>query len=50
MIIVILYKFRKKMVRLYFEEGYNTTVLREQFGVSSHSVIRWVKAYRERGS
>jgi transposase len=48
--VVILYKFRKKMVRLYFEEGYNTTVLREQFGVSSHSVIRWVKAYRERGS
>ena len=44
------YEFRKKMVRLYLEEGYNTTVLREHFGVSSHSVIRWVKAYRERGS
>jgi len=44
------YKFREKMVRLYLEEGYSTTVLREQFGVSSHSVIRWVKAYRERGS
>ncbi len=44
------YKFREKMVRLYLEEGYSTTVLREQFGVSSHSVTRWVKAYRERGS
>ena len=44
------YEFRKKMVRLYLEEGCGTTVLREQFGVSSHSVIRWVKAYRERGS
>ena len=44
------YEFRKKMVRLYLEEGYSTTVLREHFGVSSHSVIRWVKAYRERGS
>ncbi len=44
------HEFREKMVRLYLEEGYSTTVLREQFGVSSHSVIRWVKAYRERGS
>ena len=38
------------MVQLYLEEGYSTTVLREQFGVSSHSVQRWVKAYREQGS
>jgi hypothetical protein len=28
------YEFRIKMVRLYLEEGYSTTVLREQFGVS----------------
>jgi transposase len=38
------------MVRLYLEEGYSTTVLREQFGVSSHSVHRWVKVYRQQGS
>ncbi|MGD9193481.1 MAG: IS481 family transposase [Desulfobacterales bacterium] len=44
------YEFRIKMVQLYLEEGYSTTVLREQFGVSSHSVQRWVKAYREQGS
>jgi transposase InsO family protein len=37
------------MVRLYLEEGYSATVLRDQFGVSGHSVIRWVKAYRQQG-
>ena len=43
------HEFRIKIVRLYLEEGYSTTVLREQFGVSGHSVQRWVKAYREHG-
>jgi transposase len=37
-------------VRLYLEEGYNTSVLREQFGVSNHSVQRWVKANRQQGA
>jgi transposase InsO family protein len=37
------------MVRLYLEEGYSTTVLREQFGVSSHSVHRWARVYRKQG-
>ena len=41
------YEFRLKMVRLFLEEGYSTSVLRERFGVSSHSVHRWVWAYRE---
>ena len=44
------FEFRIKMVRLYLEEGYSATVLRGQFGVSGHSVQRWVKAYREQGS
>ncbi len=44
------YEFRLKLVRLYLEEGYSTTVLREQFGVSSNSVHRWAKAYRQHGS
>ena len=35
------YEFRIKMVRLYLEEGYSATVLRDQFGVSGHSVQRW---------
>ena len=38
------------MVRLYLEEGYSTSVLQEHFGVSGHSVVRWVKAYREQGT
>jgi transposase InsO family protein len=38
------------MVRLYLEEGYSAKVLRDQFGVSGHSVIRWVKAYRDQGT
>ena len=43
-------EFRIKMVRLYLEEGYSTTVLREQFGVSSHSVHRWARLYRQQGT
>ena len=44
------YEFRLQIVRLYLEEGYNTSVLREQFGVSNHSVHRWAKAYRQQGA
>ena len=32
------YEFRLQIVRLYLEEGCSTSMLREQFGVSSHSV------------
>jgi transposase InsO family protein len=44
------HEFRLQIVRLYLEEGYNTSVLREQFGVSNHSVHRWAKAYRRQGA
>ena len=44
------YEFRLQIVRLYLEESYSTSVLREQFGVSSHSVQRWAKAYRRQGA
>ena len=44
------YEFRLQIVRLYLEEGCSTSVLREQFGVSSHSVQRWAKAYRRQGA
>lgn len=44
------YEFRIKMVRLYLEEGYSTPVLRDQFGVSGHSVVRWAKTYRQQGA
>ena len=43
------YEFRLKMVRLFLEEGYSTSILRESFGVSHHSVHRWARAYREQG-
>jgi transposase InsO family protein len=38
------------MVRFFLEEGYSTALLREQFGVSGHSIQRWVRAYRDRGA
>ena len=44
------HEFRLQIVRLYQEEGYTTSVLREQFGVSCHSVQRWAKAYRRQGA
>ena len=44
------HEFRLQIVRLYLEEGYTTSVLREQFGVSCHSVQRWAKAYRRQGA
>ena len=43
-------EFRLRMARLHLEEGYSTGLLREQFGVSVHSIQRWVKAYRLRGT
>ena len=39
-----------QIVRLYLEEGYNTSVLSEKFGFSNHSVHRWAKAYRRQGA
>ncbi len=44
------YEFRLRMVRLFLEEGYSVAVLSEHFGVSRHSVQRWVKVYREKGA
>ncbi|MFC1896859.1 helix-turn-helix domain-containing protein [Thermodesulfobacteriota bacterium] len=38
------------MVRLFLEEGYSASLLREQFGVSGHSIQRWVRAYRRHGA
>ncbi|MFC1895515.1 transposase [Thermodesulfobacteriota bacterium] len=38
-------EFRLRMVRLFLEEGYSAILLREQFGVSGHSIRRWVRAY-----
>jgi transcriptional regulator with XRE-family HTH domain len=43
------YEFRLKIVRLHLEEGYSAKVLHEHFGLSTHSVTRWAKAYRQQG-
>jgi transposase-like protein len=38
-------EFRLQIVHLFLEERYNTSVLREQLGVSGHSANFWAKAY-----
>ncbi|MBW1648476.1 MAG: helix-turn-helix domain-containing protein [Deltaproteobacteria bacterium] len=43
------FEFRLRVVRLHLEEGYSRALLAEQFGISTHSIQRWVKAYREGG-
>ena len=43
------YEFRLKIVRLYLEEGYSARILHEHFGLSTHTVVRWVRAYRQKG-
>jgi transposase InsO family protein len=43
-------EFRLRMVKLYLEEGYSASMLREQFDVSGHSIHRWAKAYRLHGA
>ena len=42
-------EFRLRVVRLYLEEGYSVSLLSEEFGISTHSVRRWVAAYRRSG-
>ena len=43
-------EFRLRIVKLYQEEGYSRKLLVEQFGISTHSIQRWVKAYRLHGA
>jgi len=43
-------EFRLRIVKLFLEEGYSTRLLVEEFGISTHSVERWVKAYRLKGA
>ena len=42
-------EFRLRIVKLFLEEGYSARLLVEQFGISTHSVQRWVSAYRLHG-
>lgn len=43
------FEFRLKVVRLYLEEGYDASLLAQEFNISDYSVYRWSKAYREHG-
>lgn len=43
-------EFRLRVVKLFLEEGYGTKLIAEQFGISTHSVTRWVKAFRLEGA
>jgi transposase InsO family protein len=43
-------EFRLRIVKLYLEEGYSPKILVEQFGISTHSIQRWVRAYRLHGA
>ena len=43
-------EFRLRIVKFYLEEGYSPKLLVEQFGISTHSIQRWVRAYRLHGA
>jgi transposase InsO family protein len=43
-------EFRLRVVKLYLEEGYSRKLLVEQFGISTHSIQRWVKVFRLHGA
>jgi transposase InsO family protein len=43
-------EFRLRIVKLFLEEGYSARLLVEQFGISTHSIQRWVRAYRLHGA
>jgi transposase-like protein len=43
-------EFRLRIVKLYLEEEYSPKLLLEQFGISTHSIQRWVRAYRIHGA
>jgi transposase len=42
-------EFRLRIVKLFLEEGYSARLIVEQFGISTHSIQRWVRAYRLHG-
>ncbi|WP_319404499.1 helix-turn-helix domain-containing protein [uncultured Desulfosarcina sp.] len=42
-------EFRLRIVKLFLEEGYSASLINEEFGISQHSIRRWVRAYRRGG-
>ena len=43
------FALRLKVVRLYLEDGYPSSLVAEQFGISAYSVYRWSRLYRQQG-
>ena len=40
---------RQRIVKIYLEEEYSTSLLSEQFSISRSAIRRWVRLYRQRG-
>jgi transposase len=40
---------RRRIVKLFLEEEYSTSLLSEQFSISRSAIRRWVRLYRQRG-
>jgi transposase-like protein len=42
-------EFRLRIVKLFCEESYSAALLSSEFGISQHSIRRWVRSYRRGG-
>jgi transposase InsO family protein len=43
------FEFRLQVVRLYLEEGYPASLIRDELGVSTETISKWAKRYRQYG-
>jgi transposase-like protein len=43
------YDFEFKVVRLYLEEKYKASLLEQELGVSSHTIYKWARVYKQEG-
>ena len=42
-------EFRIRVVKLFIEEGYSSSMLAEEFGCGKSTIQSWVRIYREQG-
>lgn len=43
------FEFRLRAVRFFLEEGYSSSLICEEMGMSTHSLYKWVEAYKKYG-
>ena len=43
------FEFKLKVVRLYLEEKYKAPLLEQELGVSSHTIYKWARVYKQQG-